>query len=152
MVKNIPQILPIFRSSLISNLHQDISLAIPTIISTPSCFKELCIFVLIHRSCCSDVVFLPAAVVRKQEHTGHFMNTYTTKSIQQIDSLCGALQACLHKHYCSFLKLSSGWNMSYWFQLFSLSGSLLLPRPCKRTSRVLVGSQHMLRSQVQLTA
>lgn len=114
--------------------------------------KELCISLSIHCSCCSDVVFLPAAVVMKQEHTARFRNTYTIKSIQQIDSLLAAPQACLHKHYHSFSKLSSRWNMNYWFQFFSLSGPLLLPWPCKRTSRVLGGSQHMLRSQVQSTA
>ena len=36
-----------------------------------------------------------------------------------------------------------------WCQFFSLSGSLLLPRSCERTSGVLGSSQHMLRSQVQ---
>lgn len=96
-------------------------------------------------------VFLLAALAMKQEELALGTLTPPSRSSRSI-------HCWLHRRHVyiniiiAFLKLSSRWNMKYWLQLFSLSGSLLLPRPCKRTSRVLGSSQHMLRSQVQETA
>ncbi len=53
-------------------------------------------------------VFLPAAVVMNQDHMVRFRDTYTTESIQQIDSMLAAPEVYLHKHLHGFLKLPSG--------------------------------------------
>lgn len=54
----------------------------------------------------------------------------------------------IHKH-CHSFQANKAWNIEYKFLFFFLSGSLFLPGPCKRTSRVLGSCQHMLRSKVQ---